>query len=122
MRCFASPMQAVHFTRFRVRHEDPEPVLEARRAWSSACEGDKRFRGGLLVALEDGEWLDISVWEQTPLPGRGGPPQAPPLDFMDRVVGVGTEILGQECGLLALYDTRPGEPDASAVKSSGRVR
>ena len=115
-------MQAVHFTRFRVRGEDPEPVLKARRAWTVASHGDERFRGGLLVALEDREWLDISVWEQTPLPGRGGPPQSPPLDFMDRVVGVGTEILGQECGLLALYDTLPKEPDALAAESSGRWR
>jgi hypothetical protein len=115
-------MQAVHFTRFRVRCEDPEPVLKERRAWSSACHGDERFRGGLLVALEGGEWLDITVWEQTPPLDHGGQPQAPPLDFLDRVGGLGTEILGQECGLLALYDTRPDEPDASAAKSSGRWR
>ena len=115
-------MQAVHFTRFRVRSEDPEPVLKARRAWSSACHGDERFRGGLLVALEDGEWLDISVWEQTPPADGGGQQQGPPLDFMDRVAGVGTEFLGQECGVLALYDTRPDKPDASAVESSGRWR
>ena len=115
-------MQAVHFTRFRVRSEDPEPVLKARRAWTVASHGDERFRGGLLVALEDREWLDISVWEQTPPPDRGGRPQAPPLDFMDRVGGLGTEILGQECGLLALYDAPPDEPDASVVKSSDRWR
>lgn len=77
-------------------------MLEARRAWTSECEAYEHFRGGLLVALEDGEWLDISIWERPrPLDGRG-PDEPPIVDFMDRVDGPGMEILGQESGVVAL--------------------
>ena len=93
-------MDTVNFTRFRVRGELPDALLDARRAWTAECQGCDRFRGAMLIALEEGEWLDISIWDQPSADGAARPPE-PPIDFIDRIEDRGTEILGQESGRLA---------------------
>jgi hypothetical protein len=54
----------------------------------------------MLIALEESEWLDISIWDQPPADGPIRPPE-PPIDFIDRIEDRDTEILGQESGRLA---------------------
>jgi hypothetical protein len=95
-------MQIVCFTRFHVRGEPLEPMLEARRAWTSDCEACDAFRGGLLVALADGDWLDISIWDPPETEDVERLTDTSLVEFVDRIGGPGAEILGQESGVLAL--------------------
>lgn len=92
-------MQIVHFTRFQVPGSAGEAVLAAWHGWRSQCQGCERFRGGLLVALGDGEWLDVSLWEEPPDNVAHTP--GPTVDFVERIDAPGTEILGQESGVMA---------------------
>jgi hypothetical protein len=96
-------VEVVSFTRFRVRAELPDEVLDARRAWAAECLGCEQFRGAILIVLEEGEWLDVSIWDQPPADGPTRPPE-PPIDFIDRIDDPDTEILGQESGRLACGD------------------
>jgi hypothetical protein len=82
-----------------VRGETRQPVLEAHRALISECSEHARFRGGLLVELEDGEWLDVAIWNQEA--DRSGPARVSLCDLVDRIDWADTEILGQETGSLA---------------------
>lgn len=100
-------MQVVHFTRFQVPGSAAEEVFAARRAWRSKCGGCEQFRGGLLVALGDGEWLDISLWEEPP--GKLAGATGPVVDFVDRIDAAGTEILGQESGVMACREAVAGD-------------
>lgn len=106
-------MREAHFTRFTVRGDARESVIDARRTWTAEHEeGGARFRCGLLVALGDGEWLDVSIWDQPSSPDGGPEEDAAPAEFIDRIEGPGTEILGQETGLVAWIDSDPELPPA----------
>jgi hypothetical protein len=97
-------MYVVNFTRFHVQDEHLEPVLSARREWSAECTNSGWFRGGLLVALDGEEWLDIAIWdqpEQSQAPTRH---DAIESEFVDRLDGSGVEILGLEIGSLVFAD------------------
>jgi hypothetical protein len=98
-------MYLVEFTRFRIRGQDDEPLLQAHRAWSAECSASDRFRGGLLVALEDGEWLDIAIWRRDTEASSslGGARH----ELVDQIDWAGTEILGLETGVLAADPTFP---------------
>ena len=93
-------MDVINFTRFHVRGEADEPVLEAHRAWVSQWSADERFHGGPLVVLEDGEWLDVAIWRQLP-PELARADVLPPSALLDRLEGADIEVLGQERGVLA---------------------
>jgi hypothetical protein len=87
----------VNFTRFRVRGEPATAVIQARRACAGELVGDAHYGAGMLVELENGEWLDISIWRwQTP--HERMPADSPLVEFVDRIAGPGTEIFGQESG------------------------
>jgi hypothetical protein len=97
-------MYLVSFTRFHVRDEHAEPVLSARRRWSDECHNSDRFHGGLLVALDGEEWLDIAIWEQPEQPGATSHDAAPASEFVDHLDGRIVEILGLETGSLVYAD------------------
>jgi hypothetical protein len=98
-------MYLVDFTRFRVREDDQEPLLQAHRAWRAECSASDRFRGGLLVALEDGEWLDVAIWRRDTkaFSSLGGARR----ELVDQIDWAETEILGRETGVLAADPTFP---------------
>jgi hypothetical protein len=93
-------MDVINFTRFHVRGEAGASVLEAHRDWVSDSSANERFQGAVLVALEDGEWLDVAIWsEQEPdLTVVDG---LPPSALLDRFQGAEIEVIGQERGVLA---------------------
>jgi hypothetical protein len=101
-------MEIINFTRFYVRGEADEPVLEAHRAWVSESSSNERFQGGVLVALEDGDWLDVAIWSQ-PAPDLARVDELPPTALLDRFDGADIEILGQERGVLASEMTEAPE-------------
>ena len=65
--------------------------------------------GGLLVAFDDDEWLEITVWDEV-LPREPASSDGAGIAFVDTIAGPRTEIVGQETGELALVDplTPPG--------------
>lgn len=89
-------MYLVDFTRFRVRGEAQEPLLRAHRAWMAECAASDRFRGGLLVALDDGEWLDVAIWRSQAVDRRS--PRDARCELVDQIDWADPEILGQETG------------------------
>jgi hypothetical protein len=99
----------VEFVRFRVHPEETSSVLDARRAWSAARRGGDQYLGGLLVALDEDEWLEITVWDEV-LPREPASSDGAGIAFVDTIAGPRTEIVGQETGELALVDplTPPG--------------
>jgi hypothetical protein len=97
-------MYLVNFTRFQVRDERLEPVLSARREWSATRTDSGRFRGGLLVVLDDEEWLDIAIWEQPERSSASRGPTAVESEFVDQLDGSRVEILGLETGSLVFAD------------------
>jgi hypothetical protein len=106
----------VQFTRFRVAAGREPGVLEARRASLRACHGSEpRLRGAYLVRLQDGEWLDITVW--------AAPPDADafddPAQAASRTAFYGQidELLGEECGVLV--DDAASQPSGFAGAGHG---
>ena len=97
-------MYLVNFTRFHVRGAHAPPVLVARRRWSAEFRENERFHGGLLVALEGHEWLDIAIWEQPPDARAAGRDAFPDSEFVDRLNSPRVEILGLETGSLVFAD------------------
>ena len=93
----------VEFVRFHLHPDETPSVLEARRAWSAARRGGGQYLGGLLVAFNDDEWLEITVWEEA-LPREPVSTDGAGAGFLDGIAGPGTEIVGQETGDLALVD------------------
>jgi hypothetical protein len=103
-------MYLVNFTRFHVRDEQhTEPVLSERRKWSAERSDGGRFRGGLLVALDGEEWLDIAIWEQPEQPSSWNHRDAIESEFVDRLDGSRVEILGLETGSLVFADPTRGQ-------------
>jgi hypothetical protein len=97
-------MYLVNFTRFHVPEENAPPVLTARRRWSADCRGNERFHGGLLVALDGHEWLDVAIWEQPTNARPAGRDALPDSEFVDRLRSPSVEILGLETGSLVFAD------------------
>lgn len=103
-------MYLVNFTRFHVGDRHAQRLLSARREWSLERAGGDRFRGGLLVALDGEEWLDVAIWERGEQSQRGEQsPGASPCasaesEFLDRLDGSRVEILGLETGDLVFAD------------------
>jgi hypothetical protein len=97
------PGRRVEFVRFHVHPDETSSVLEARRAWSAAHRGGEGYLGGLLVAFDDDEWLEITVWDEA-LPRDPGSTDRAGAGFVDGIAGPRTEIVGQETGDLALVD------------------
>lgn len=97
-------MCVVNFTRFHVRDEHAEPVLTARQEWSAEHTDGSRLRGGLLVALDGQEWLDIAIWEQPEQAPASSRDDAIESEFVDRLDGSHVEILGLEIGTLVFAD------------------
>jgi hypothetical protein len=102
-------MYLVNFTRFHVPDEQAEPVLSARRQWSAERTDSGPFRGGLLVALDDQEWLDIAIWEQPDQRPASNRLDAVESEFVDRLDGSRVEILGLESGSLVFADPTPDQ-------------
>jgi hypothetical protein len=98
-------MPTAQFTRFRVRRETVPSVLDARRAWVTEAQACQSFRGGLLVALEDGEWLDVSIWDLAPPGVQAGAKPSAGAEFVDRIDSRHVEILGQESGTVTSIDS-----------------
>jgi hypothetical protein len=110
----------VEFVRFHVHPGETSSVLEARRAWSAAGRGGDQYLGGLLVAFDDEEWLEITVWDEA-LPREPVSTDGAGAGFVDGIAGPRAEIVGQETGDLALVDPlTPFGPDASATSTGGR--
>ena len=79
-------------------------MLSARRQWSAKRTDSDRFRGGLPVALDDDEWLDIAIWEQPEHPPAASRHDAVESEFVDGLDGSRVEILGLERGSLVFAD------------------
>jgi hypothetical protein len=110
----------VEFVRFHVHPEETSSVLEARRAWSAAQRGGDEYLGGLLVAFDDDEWLEITVWDEA-LPREPGFTDPVGAGFVDGIAGPRTEIVGQETGGLALVDPlTPFGNNPSPTSTEGR--
>jgi hypothetical protein len=93
----------VEFVRFHVHPDETSSVLEARRAWSAAHQGGDQYLSGLLVAFDDDEWLEITVWDEAP-PREPVSTDGARAGFVDGIAGPRTEVVGQETGDLALVD------------------
>jgi hypothetical protein len=102
-------MYLVNFTRFQIRDEHAEPVLSARRRWSAERTNSGRFRGGLLVALDGEEWLDIAIWDQPEQSAASSCRDVIESEFVDRLDGSRVEILGLETGSLVFADPTRGQ-------------
>ena len=99
-------MRTVQFLRFRLPPGGETRLLEAHRAGVESCRTSyEAFRAGFLVRLEDGDWLDISVWDGPP--DGDDQPDYPPLgartDFISQLDG----LLGDENGLLVSSFVEP---------------
>lgn len=100
-------MRTVQFLRFRVPSGGEARLVEAHKADIESCRASyQAFRAGLLVRLEDGDWLDISVWDG----GADGDVQPGylPLGARTNFIGQLDGLLGDESGVLV-----SGFPDPS---------
>jgi hypothetical protein len=92
-------MAWVDFVRFRVSPSRAESLLSARSGAIEAFRSRPGLRAAYLVKLEQGEWLDIIVWDGDQVAtdsfraGAGLPEVAGYLDHM-------AEVLGEERGIL----------------------
>jgi hypothetical protein len=90
----------VQFLRFGPPREGgEEAVLEAHAAAVESCRASyPAFEAAFLVRLEDGDWLDVSVWDRDTGAdgGTGFPPLEARADFVSQLDG----LLGDENGLL----------------------
>jgi len=92
-------VQGAQFLRFRSPSGDETRLLEAHKAAVESCRASyAAFRAALLVKLEDGDWLEISLWDGAV--DGDGQPGYPPLearaDFISQLDG----LLGDETGML----------------------
>jgi len=74
-------------------------LLAAHRAAVESCRASyEAFRAAFLVQLEDGDWLDISVWDGAAHAGSQTdyPPLKARADFISQLDG----LLGDENGFL----------------------
>jgi hypothetical protein len=90
----------VEFVRFRSFPGQQAALRAARTAALDSLRPIVGFRAAYLVALDDDEWLDVTVWD-TP---------SPPADWRDGVAeytNLMSEVLGEESGILQ-DDAGPG--------------
>jgi hypothetical protein len=92
-------MTVVQFTRFRPLDEHESDLLAIRRSSLERCRAEHpEFREALLVRLENGDWLDVALWEVQD--AGGGTPPTPLVqarnDFFERI----DDLLGEELGTL----------------------
>ena len=85
----------VEFVRFHLRPDETSSVLEARRAWSAAHRGGDGYLGGLLVAFDDDEWLEITVWDEA-LPPEPVSTDGAGAGFVDGIASPRTEIVERD--------------------------
>ena len=111
-------MSIVQFTRFRVAPDRKAAVLAARQSALRACQGSEPvLRAAYLVRLDDGEWLDIAVWDSRP----GNEAFDDPVQAASRAVFYERldELLGEECGIL-VEDTFTQLPGAASAGNGER--
>jgi hypothetical protein len=100
-------MSWVDFVRFRVRPARAESLLSARAGAIEALRSRPGFRAAHLVRLEQGEWLDVIVWdgaEAAAEPFQTGADLPEVVEYMDHM----SEILGEERGILIEGDLLEG--------------
>ena len=97
----------VDFVRFRVSPGRAESLLSARSGAIEAFRRRRGLRAAYLVKLEQGEWLDVIVWDgdeaatETFTTGADLPEV---VEYMDHM----TDILGEERGILIDADLPGG--------------
>jgi hypothetical protein len=94
----------VQFLRFRVTQELETSLLALRQEFPEDCQANNPgLQVALLVRLEDGDWLDITVWVDSAADGSGRGPYPSVLaaaEFFSKVEG----LLGDETrALVASY-------------------
>ena len=100
-------MSLVDFVRFRVSPGRAESLLSARSGAIEAFRRRRGLRAAYLVKLEQGEWLDVFVWEgdeaaTDSFPTGADLPEV--VGYMDHM----TEVLGEERGILVEGDIQGG--------------
>ena len=97
------PMALIQFTRFGIAESKVPSMLDTWRAsLDSSRVAYPALREALLIKLEGGNWLDITVWESpTSSIGRS---EIPPVDARAHFFEQIDELFGEESGHLAVYD------------------
>jgi hypothetical protein len=92
-------MSWVDFVRFRVSPTGAESLLSARAGAIEAFRSRRGLRAAYLVELEEGEWLDVIVWdgdEGASDSFKTGADLPEVVGYLDHM----TEVLGEERGIL----------------------
>jgi hypothetical protein len=94
----------VELTRFKVAPDKTEALLAARPAMLADFRADREgFLGARLVALPDGEWLDVVEWRsaQDFAASRAKGANLPGIAVFFAAIG---ELVSAEEGVLAEFD------------------
>lgn len=92
-------VRTIQFLRFRLPSGGEKRFLEAHKAAVESCRASyEAFRAAFLVRLEDGDWLDISVWGSAV--DGGSQLGCPPLDARTEFIRQLDGLLGDENGIL----------------------
>jgi hypothetical protein len=92
-------MSWVDFVRFRVSPGRTESLLSARSGAIEAFRSRRGLRAAYLVKLEQGEWLDVIVWDGDEAASESfktGADLPEVVGYLDHM----TEVLGEERGIL----------------------
>ncbi|MGH9081622.1 MAG: hypothetical protein ACRDYE_16360 [Acidimicrobiales bacterium] len=79
----AGAWASVHLTRFTIHPERRAELVDRAPSRASSAAGHLRSDWQLLVELEDGDWLDISITS----PGQGSDDASGYLDLADGILG-----------------------------------
>jgi hypothetical protein len=92
-------VRTVQFLRFRLPSGVETRLLEAHKAAVESCRASyPTFRAAFLVRLEDGDWLDVSLWDIA-VDGNGQT-KSPPLEARGEFISQLDGLLGDETGSL----------------------
>jgi hypothetical protein len=108
----------VQFSRFQVPEGSETALLSRRQASLESCGATyPGLRCAFLVRLEDGDWLDIAVWDASQGEQSGTdfyPPVEARAEFFAEVDG----LLGDEIGALVASFMNPFLPGLLAQRDS----
>jgi hypothetical protein len=100
----------VQFFRFHVPEGFETALVELRQASLESCGATyPGLRGAFLVRLENGDWLDIAVWDASD-GEQGGTEFYPPVEARAEFFAEVDGLLGDETGVLIASSMGPSFP------------